>query len=173
MPRKQRKFRFTAPEHLLQHMAHAHLSKAAKEKYGLNIRSVEICKGDTVKILKGSNKDKVGKVKYVNLRRQYVFLDSLKTKNAKGKEMNVSVRISNLSITELNLSDKYRAKKLKLKQQVEVKEPEAKKEEVKEVEPAPEAEKATESAPKLADEKASEESDDSAEKKEVESLKNE
>ncbi|ASI13411.1 50S ribosomal protein L24p [Candidatus Mancarchaeum acidiphilum] len=115
-PRKQIKFRHEAPMHLKQHFVHANLNKSAREKYKLNKRAVQICKGDTVKIMTGSHKGTTGKVTVVNTKRQFIYLDSLKRKNAKGKEMNIPVTASNVSIIELNLSDKYRASKLKLKQ---------------------------------------------------------
>ncbi len=127
-PKKQIKFRHEAPMHLKQHFVHANLNKSAREKYKLNKRAVQICKGDTVKIMTGSHKGTTGKVTMVNMKKQFIYLDSLKRKNARGKEINIPITASNVSIIELNLSDKYRASKLKLKQVIAPKEEPRKKE---------------------------------------------
>ncbi|MCL5679906.1 MAG: 50S ribosomal protein L24, partial [Candidatus Marsarchaeota archaeon] len=108
-PRKQRKFRYNAPLHQLQHMAHAHLSKDLKQKLKVSMRSIQISKGDTVKIVTGSKKGTSGKVTRVDLRKGKLFIESYNRKDAKGKEKPISINISNVYITDLNLSDKKRA----------------------------------------------------------------
>jgi large subunit ribosomal protein L24 len=113
-PRKQRLFRFTAPMHVRQHFVHSHIDKALIKKLGLSKKSVQICKGDTVKVMAGSKKGTTGKVTRVNLRTGRVDIDSLTRKNAKGKEITVGINASNVYITDLNLTDKYRANKLKV-----------------------------------------------------------
>jgi large subunit ribosomal protein L24 len=112
-PKKQRLYRFRAPLHMRQHFLHAHVSKELKEKLNLKKRSILISKGDSVKVVKGGNKGKEGKVTGVNLRRGLVYIDSIKRKNAKGKESDIPVHVSNVYITDLNLSDKVRASKVK------------------------------------------------------------
>jgi large subunit ribosomal protein L24 len=111
-PRKQRKFRFTAPLHERQHFAHAHVDKQLREKLKIKKRTVQISKGDTVKIIKGVKKGAVGKVVKVDLKKVKVFIDSATRKNAKGKESNIPINISNVYITDLNLGDKLRVAKL-------------------------------------------------------------
>ncbi|MGD0511023.1 MAG: 50S ribosomal protein L24 [Candidatus Micrarchaeaceae archaeon] len=126
-PKKQRSFRFNAPLHVRQHFVHAHIDKQLKKRLSLKKSSVQISRGDTVKVMSGGNKGKTGKVTSVDLRTGRVRIDSLTKKNARGKEYNLSVNASNVYITDLNLTDKYRAAKLK----VAVVKAEPKKEEAK------------------------------------------
>ncbi len=114
-PRRQRFFRFNADMHERQHFVHAHLDKQLKQKLGIKARAVQISKGDSVKVMAGGNKGKTGKVTAVNMRKGSVFIDALKKKNARGKEYSVPVSSSNIYITDLNLSDRLRAAKLKVK----------------------------------------------------------
>jgi hypothetical protein len=51
----------------------------------------------------------------VDLRRGFVFIDSLVRKNAKGKETSIPINASNVYITDLNMSDKIRAGKISAK----------------------------------------------------------
>lgn len=134
-PRDQRFARFNAPMHLRQHHLHVHIDKALMQKMPVKRRAVQIAKGDTVKVMSGAKRGAVGKVVAVSLRSGRIFIDSLKKKNAKGKEFNIGVSSSNVYITDLNLSDKRRAGKLKLKQQPKVKEPQPEQEK-KEQKPA-------------------------------------
>ncbi len=113
-PRKQRKFRFNAPLHIKQHFAHAHIEKSLKQKLKINKRSIQISKGDTIKLVKGSKKGLTGKVIRVDLNKSKIYIDSLNKKNAKGKEFNIPVNISNVYIINLNLNDKLRIKKLNI-----------------------------------------------------------
>jgi large subunit ribosomal protein L24 len=126
-PKKQRHFRFNADMHQRQHFLHAHIDDALKKKLGIKRNSVQISKGDTVKIMNGSKRGTTGKVTRVNLRSGRVLIDSLMKKNARGKEFGVSISVSSLYITDLKLDDKQRAAKLKVavaqKQPAEQKQP--------------------------------------------------
>ncbi len=99
--------------HVRQHFVHSHLDKALRAKLGIKKSSVQISKGDTVKVMAGSKKGTTGKVTRVSLRTGRISIDSLVKKNAKGKEFNVPISASNVYITDLNLTDKMRAAKLK------------------------------------------------------------
>ncbi len=116
-PRKQRFFRYNAPMHVRQHFVHSHIDKSLKAKLGIKRRSVQISKGDTVKVMAGSKKGTSGKVLSVSLRTGKIRIDSLVKKTAKGKEFNIPISASCVYITDLNLSDKMRAAKLKVAQQ--------------------------------------------------------
>ncbi len=111
-PRKQRYLRFNAGMHIRQHFSHAHVSKEAKAKLGLKRRTVQIRRGDTVKVMAGSFKGKNGKVNLVNMKKGVLYIDGISRKNAKGKELQIPIRISNVYITDLDLGDKYRKEKL-------------------------------------------------------------
>jgi large subunit ribosomal protein L24 len=107
-PKKQRKFRYNAPMHIRQRFVNAHVSKELKEKLGIAKRSIEIRKGDSVKVVSGGQKGKSGKVSEVSIRRGFVYIDGIVRKTAKGKEIMIPIRSSNLYITDIDLSDKYR-----------------------------------------------------------------
>src|SRR5208283_955179 len=107
-PRKQRLFRYTAPMHERQKMAHAHISKELASKLGIGKRSIGLRKGDTVKVMSGKSKGKTGKVTEVDLKRSVFFMEGVFRKNAKGKEKQIPVSISNVYITDLDLTDKLR-----------------------------------------------------------------
>lgn len=111
-PRKQRLFRYTAPMHMRQHFLHAHIDKKLREKLQIKMRSVQIRRGDSVRVVAGSNKGKEGKVVNVSLRSGRIEIDSLKRKSARGKEFGVKVSVNSVCITDLNLDDKLRAAKL-------------------------------------------------------------
>ncbi|MCL5112247.1 MAG: 50S ribosomal protein L24 [Candidatus Marsarchaeota archaeon] len=123
-PRKQRKYRMTAPLHERQHFLHSHLDKALRQRLGIKARSVRVSKGDTIKLMSGAKKGTSGKVTAVELSTGRIVVDSLVRKNARGKERSVKVSASNVYITDLNLEDKFRASKLGL--QVQKKKPEEK-----------------------------------------------
>jgi large subunit ribosomal protein L24 len=113
-PRKQRRFRFNAPLHVRQHFLHAHVDKTLRAKLNIKKRSIQISKGDTVKVMAGGKKGTSGKVTRTDLRTGKIAIDSLVRKTARGKEFNIPISVSNVYITDLNLSDKYRAAKLKV-----------------------------------------------------------
>jgi large subunit ribosomal protein L24 len=113
-PRYQRRFRFNAPMHSRQHFLHAHIDKALRNRLKLTRRTVQISRGDTVKIMSGSKKGTSGKVIAVDLRSGRIQLDSLSRKSMRGKELKLRIYASNVYITDLNLSDRYRAAKLKV-----------------------------------------------------------
>ncbi len=110
--RKQRIFRFNAPMHARQNFVHAHIDKATRQKLGIKTRSTQLHKGDTVKVMTGSNKGKSGKVMAVNLRTSKITVSNVTRKNARGKEYGIPISANNVYITELNLEDKLRVKKL-------------------------------------------------------------
>ncbi len=116
-PRKQRKHRMTAPLHERQHFLHSHIDKALRQKLNIKTNAVRIAKGDTVKLTAGAKRGTTGKVIGVALSNGRIMIDSLVRKNARGKERSIQVSASNVYITDLNLEDKIRAKKLGLQVQ--------------------------------------------------------
>ena len=101
---------------------HAHIDKALKTKLKISKRAIQICKGDTVKVMSGSNFGKSGKIIKVDMRKGFVYLDTIKRKTMKGKEYDVPISCSNVYITDLNLTDKVRASILKVSVQQATKE---------------------------------------------------
>jgi len=111
-PRKQRKQRFNADLHIKQHFVHAHISKELRQKLGIRLRSIELRKGDTVKVMAGSAKGKTGRVNRVILKNAKAEIEGITRKNSRGKEIFIPVSISNLYITDLDMHDKLRAEKV-------------------------------------------------------------
>ncbi len=124
-PRKQRLFRYTAPLHVRQNFVHAHIDKAARQKLGISKKRAQVRKGDTVKVTAGGSKGRSGKVTSVDLRSGKITIDSVTRKNARGKEYGVPISANNVYITELNLEDKLRAKRLGQRPAGQVAKPEA------------------------------------------------
>jgi len=109
-PRKQRKFRANAPLHLKKKFISANLSKELKKKHGK--RNIPLKKGDMVKIMRGKFSGKKGKILEVKLKISKVIIEGIQVKKQDGSSVAVKLQPSNLQITELNLEDKNRAKKL-------------------------------------------------------------
>ena len=116
-PRMQRLYRYAAPLHARQHFVHSHVDKDLKKRLGISVRSIRVAEGDTVKIMAGSKRGTTGKVSGVDLSRGRITVTGINRKNAKGKERFISISPSNVYITDLNLSDKFRAERLKLQVQ--------------------------------------------------------
>lgn len=107
-PRKQRLFRATAPMHIRQNFVNVHISKELSAKLGIKRRSIEVRKGDTVKVMAGDSKGKAGKVQDVDLKTGKVLIDGVVRKDAKNKDKPIPIYSSNLYLTDLDLTDKNR-----------------------------------------------------------------
>jgi len=99
-PRKQRKFRYSAPLHLRRKMVAAHLSKELAAKLGTARRSASVRRGDKVKLMRGEKKGHTGKVLEVDLHRLKVYVEGVTQRNAKGVEKLMPVEPSNLLLLE-------------------------------------------------------------------------
>ena len=117
-PRKQRKYRYNAPLHVKQKFVHVHLSKDLRQKHGF--RSIQVKKGDKVKILRGGFKGKDGKVDRVSLKREKVYVLGLENIRKEGTRNLVPITPSNLMIIKLDLTDKKRKQKLASKNQTKI-----------------------------------------------------
>lgn len=111
-PRKQRKFRFTAPQHFRQRFTHAHVSKELASKLGIKKRTLSVRKGDTIKIMSGAQKGKSGKVLEVDIMKGRIHIEGIVRKNMKGKEKFIPINASNVYLVDIDMSDKLRAAKL-------------------------------------------------------------
>ena len=101
--------------HVRQKFTHSHVSKELAKKLGIKKRSVQVHKGDTVKVMVGSNKGKSGTVNTVYLGKGTVLIDGILRKNSKAKEILIPIKASNVYITDMNLTDKLRKEKLGVK----------------------------------------------------------
>ena len=107
-PRKQRKYRYNAPLHIKQKFVSTHLSKELHKKY--NRRSMNLRKGDGVKVMRGQFKNKVGKIEEVNLKKIKVYVSGIEVVKRDGTKARYPIHPSNLIITEVNMDDKMRNK---------------------------------------------------------------
>ena len=112
-PRKQRKYRHNAPLHEKSSMLNSNLSEELRKKYGK--RSLRVKIGDKVKIMRGSFRKKEGKVEEVDVKNLKVYVSKIETQKRDGSKSRVPMDPSNLQITELNMDDKNRKKKLESK----------------------------------------------------------
>ena len=109
-PRKQRKYLYNAPLHKKRKWLSAHLSENLLLKY--DKRSVPVITGDEVEVMRGSFKGHKDKVASVNIKKQVVEVEGITTTKADGTKIAKSVHASNLLITKLNLTDRWRRQKL-------------------------------------------------------------
>lgn len=112
-PRKQRKYLAKAPLHIKHEFLSAHLSKELRKKY--QRRSFPLRKGDTIKIMRGSFKGKVGKIENVDSKRTRVSIEKIQKAKKDGTKVNIFFHPSKLQIQELNLDDKERINSLERK----------------------------------------------------------
>ncbi len=106
--RKQRKALYNAPLHKRQKLVSAHLSRELRAQLGK--RSLQIRKGDEIRIMRGANAGKTGKIAEVDLKKSKVFVEGIVRKTAKGNEAKLPLEPSNLLITKAEFSDKMRQK---------------------------------------------------------------
>ena len=108
--RKQRKELFNAPLHKRRKWISSHLEENLILKY--DKRAVPVIKGDTVRVMRGSFKGHEEKVVHVDIRRRRVEIEGMTLTKADNKKIAKPIHASNLMITKLNLTDKWRRNKL-------------------------------------------------------------
>lgn len=109
-PRKQRKEIFNAPLHKKRKWMASHLEENLLLKY--DKRAVPVIKGDTVIVMRGSFKGHEDKIAHVNVKKRHIEIEGLTMTKADGKKIAKFINPSNVMITKLNLTDKWRRKKL-------------------------------------------------------------
>ena len=107
-PRKQRKYVYNAPLHIIRNLFSVTLSKELRKKHGK--RNISLRTGDKVKIMRGQFKGKVTKVEKLSFVRRRVFLEDVALVKKDGNKVAYNVSPSNLMILELNMDDKMRKK---------------------------------------------------------------
>jgi large subunit ribosomal protein L24 len=112
-PRKQRKFLYNAPLHHRNKLVTAPLSPDLRIKYG--IKKLPVRKGDTVMVVRGDYKDLEGKVVKVDLKKYRLHIEGVTREKTDKSTVYYPVHPSNVMITKLDLSDKWRKKILERK----------------------------------------------------------
>ena len=105
-PRKQRKARYNAPLHVRHKFMNAPLSVELRKKY--EKRSFSLRKGDTVRVARGDDRGKEGKVRSVDLKREKITVDGVVIARSDVSEVPRPIHPSNVVITKLDLKDKLR-----------------------------------------------------------------
>jgi len=112
-PKKQRKHRYTAPIHLRVNFLKAHLSDELSKKHSK--RTARVRTGDRVRIMTGQFKGKSGKVESIYSKKGKVLVEGIEFQKKEGSKIKYPIAVSNVMITDLNLSDKRRQESLKRK----------------------------------------------------------
>ncbi|MBT3579942.1 MAG: 50S ribosomal protein L24 [Nitrosopumilus sp.] len=86
------------------------LSKDLQKKYGK--KSTRAIEGDTITILRGEFKGVSGKITKISKEKTSVTVEGVKKEKTKGDKFDVYIHTSNLVVTALNTSDKWRITKL-------------------------------------------------------------
>ena len=89
-------------------MLSAHLDKELRKKYSR--RSLEVRKGDEVKIMRGKFKKKQGKIDLVSVKKAAVSIEGIQNTKKDGTKTAVWIHASKLKIISVNSDDKKRFK---------------------------------------------------------------
>jgi large subunit ribosomal protein L24 len=120
-PGKQRKKMHQASQKERYRLFSAPLSSKLKDSH--NTSSVPVRSGDTVIIMRGDRKGSEGKVTKVDLKKYRIFIEGLDREKVDGTKVFIPVHPSKVTITRLNLDDKWRKKILERKSVTEEKPP--------------------------------------------------
>lgn len=111
-PRKQRKAVYDAPWHKRRRLMSAHLSEAYLEERKRKLpRAVPVRKGDVVKIVRGDDAGKEGKVANVDYRNLRIAIEGITHAKADGTQVAKPIHPSNIIITKLDETDPLRLKR--------------------------------------------------------------
>mmetsp|Transcript_26432 Transcript_26432/g.35329 ORF Transcript_26432/g.35329 Transcript_26432/m.35329 type:complete len:136 (+) Transcript_26432:61-468(+) len=99
--RKSRKAHFTAPSSIRRKLMSAQLSKELAAKW--LTRSIPVRHGDTVKVVRGPNKGREGKVTEVYRRKWCIHIEKLIKEKTNGQQAKIPIHPSNVQVTNLRL----------------------------------------------------------------------
>ena len=103
-PDTERKKRYNAKLDTKKNFLHVHVSKELRKKLNVKKRSLLVHKGDKVKIMRGSSRDKIGKVVRVNYNKVKVYVEGVSKRTARGKEVLMALEPSNLLLIETEMT---------------------------------------------------------------------
>jgi large subunit ribosomal protein L24 len=107
---KQIKRMHNAPLHMKRKWIAAHLDENLMLKY--DKRAIPVVKGDTVRVMRGNFHGHEDKVAKVNTKKNTLEIEGITMSKADGNKIAKPIHHSNVMITKLNLTDKWRRKKL-------------------------------------------------------------
>jgi large subunit ribosomal protein L24 len=160
-PGKQIKRMHNAPLHIRRKWISSHLDENLLLKY--DKRAISVIKGDTVRVMRGNFRGHEDKVAKVNTKKNTLEIEGITTSKADGNKIAKPIHHSNVMITKLNLTDKWRREKLQRGLSDETRK-EIEKEAQKQLVEAKEEQKRVEEQKKLEEQAKKEES---AEKEEI------
>eukprot|EP00353_Schmidingerella_taraikaensis_P010194 CAMPEP_0185578766 /NCGR_PEP_ID=MMETSP0434-20130131/13134_1 /TAXON_ID=626734 ORGANISM="Favella taraikaensis, Strain Fe Narragansett Bay" /NCGR_SAMPLE_ID=MMETSP0434 /ASSEMBLY_ACC=CAM_ASM_000379 /LENGTH=144 /DNA_ID=CAMNT_0028196637 /DNA_START=23 /DNA_END=457 /DNA_ORIENTATION=+ len=105
--RKSRKAHFTAPSSERRKIMSATLSKPLREKH--NVRSMPIRKDDEVTVMRGSFKNREGKVAQVYRKRYIIHIQGLTKEKSNSAPVQIGVHPSIVRITKLKMDKDRKA----------------------------------------------------------------
>lgn len=105
--RKSRKAHFTAPSHLRRKIMSAGLSKELRKKHG--VRSLPVRKDDEVRVVRGTYKDREGKIIAAYRRKWVIHIEKVTREKANGQTIQVGIHPSKVVITKVKMNhDRHR-----------------------------------------------------------------
>jgi large subunit ribosomal protein L24 len=111
--RKKRLAYHNAPLHKRRRNLSAHLSPKYLESDKVDYpRSAVVRKGDMVKVMRGPDKGKEGKITDMDSKTGRVAIEGFTIAKADGTQVSKNIHASNLMITKLSFEDPWRKKKL-------------------------------------------------------------
>ena len=105
-PGKQRRELYNAPLHKKRKFISAHMEEKLLLKY--DKRAVPVVKGDTVRVMRGAYRGHEDKVAKVIVKKRFLEIEGLMMAKADGNKIAKPIHSSNVLITKLNLTDKWR-----------------------------------------------------------------
>jgi large subunit ribosomal protein L26e len=99
--RKNRKAHFTADSTARRKIMSAPLSKELRKKY--NVRSLPIRKDDEVQVIRGTFKNRDGKVTQVYRKKYVIHIERITREKNNGATVNLGINPSKVVITKLHL----------------------------------------------------------------------
>ncbi|ARM75936.1 50S ribosomal protein L24 [Acidianus manzaensis] len=112
-PSKQRILMYKSPYHVRRKMLTAKVSEDVFNQ--LNIKRIEVRKGDTVRVMRGDNVGYEGKVADVNTKTGRIAIEGLTRKKADGTPVYIWIHASKVILTKLDLSDAKRKEAIERK----------------------------------------------------------
>ncbi len=94
------------PLHRMQKKVKSTLKPSLRKKQSK--RSMQVKKGDKVKVMRGKYRGKTGKVKKVSLKKPTIAIEDLEIEKASGEKADANIHPSNLQIIKIDLEDPKR-----------------------------------------------------------------
>src|ERR671919_881732 len=94
------------PKHVRDAMICSSLADNLREQY--TRKSVRVKKGDNVRVMRGEYSGIEGKIEKVNTQRGTLAIEGVQREKVRGGNVKVQIHSSNVTISNLNLDDKYR-----------------------------------------------------------------